>query len=143
MDDGVHACRLICKDVRLVPGAGAVEMEASLQIRTFADSRLGLDQYVIQAFSSALEFVPRTLAENAGLDPAVVLAGLSAAHTDGKKESGVDIEDEVGSGVLLQNGVVDILATKVSAFRLAIDAAITVLKVDQIIMSKPAGGGRK
>jgi len=140
IDDGIHAARMICKDGRLLPGAGATEMEASLQIRTYADSRPGLDQYAIRAFSSALEFVPRTLAENAGLDPAVVLAGLSAAHTDGKVTSGVDIEAEVGSGILLENGVVDVLATKMSAFRLGIDAAITVLKVDQIIMSKPAGG---
>jgi len=142
VDDGIHAARMICKDGRLLPGAGATEMEASLQIRTYADSRPGLDQYAIRAFSSALEFVPRTLAKNAGLDPAVVLAGLSAAHTGGSVQSGVDIEDEVGSGILMDNGVVDILATKESAFRLAIDAAITVLKVDQIIMSKPAGGGK-
>jgi len=142
VDDGIHAARMVCKDVRLLPGAGAAETEASLQIRTYADSRPGLDQYAIRAFSSALEFVPRTLAENAGLDPAIVLAGLSAAHTKGNVEAGVDIEDEVGDGILVENGVVDILATKMSAFRLAIDAAITVLKVDQIIMSKPAGGGK-
>lgn len=142
VDDGIHAARMVCKDGRLLPGAGACEMEASLRIRAFADSRPGLDQYAIRAFSSALEFVPRNLAKNAGLDPAVVLAGLSAAHTGGNVESGVDIEDEDGSGILTNNGVVDILATKESAFRLAIDAAITVLKVDQIIMSKPAGGGK-
>jgi len=147
VDDGIHAARIVCRDGRLVPGAGATEMEASVQIRNFADSRPGLDQYAIRAFASALEFVPRTLAANAGLDPTVVLAGLGAAHANGNKCAGVDIESaDSGSnnGIKLEgNEVLDILETKMHAFRLAIDAALTVLKVDQIIMSKPAGVGRK
>jgi len=146
VDDGVHASRMICKDGRMVPGAGATEMELAVQIRTFADSCPGLDQYAIRAFAKSLEFVPRTLSENVGLDPEHVLAGLSAAHANGNASAGVDIEGGVdGSsgnkdGILSENNLVlDIMATKLSAFRLAVDAALTVLKVDQIIMSKRAG----
>ncbi len=149
VDDGVHACRQVCKDGRLVPGAGATEMELSVQIRKYADSCPGLDQYAIRAFSKSLEFVPKTLAENAGLDASHILAGLSAAHANGHASAGVDIEGGLDgtsgnkTGILLENHVNDILSTKLSAFRLAIDAALTVLKVDQIIMSKPARGGGK
>ena len=75
---------------------------------------------------------------------------MSAAHANGHASTaGVDIEggldgtSDNSSGILMDNHVCDILATKLSAFRLAMDAALTVLKVDQIIMSKPArGGGR-
>lgn len=148
VDDGVHACKQLCRDGRLVPGAGATEMELAVQIRNHADSCPGLDQYAIRAFAKSLEFVPRTLAENAGLSAAHVVAGLNAAHANGQASAGVDIEGGLDGtsgnkdGILLDNGVHDILSTKLSAFRLAIDSALTVLKVDQIIMSKPARGGR-
>jgi len=144
IDDGVHAARTACKDGKLVPGAGATEMELSLKVRAFADTCPGLDQYAIRAFGKALEVVPRTLAENAGLDQAVVIAALGAAHTSGKLSAGVDI-DAMGisdaSGVSDDTGVLDLYTTKASALKLAIDAALTVLRVDQIIMSKRAGGG--
>jgi len=150
VDDGVHACKQVCKDGRLVPGAGATEMELAVQIRKFADSSPGLDQYAIRAFAKTLEFTPKILSENAGLNAAHVLAGLSAAHANGNASAGVDIEGGLDgtsdntSGVLVDNKIMDVLATKQSAFRLAVDAALTVLKVDQIIMSKPARarGGR-
>ena len=144
IDDGVHAARTACKDGKLVPGAGATEMELSLKVRAFADTCPGLDQYAIRAFGKALEVVPRTLAENAGLDQSVVLAALGAAHASGKLSAGVDI-DAMGitgaSGVSNETEVLDLYHTKASAFKLAIDAALTVLRVDQIIMSKQAGGG--
>merc|ERR1712113_1231824 len=124
-------------------------MELAVQIRNYADSCPGLDQYAIRSFAKALEFVPKTLAENAGLDASHVLAGLSAAHANGQADAGGDIGGGLDgssgnrSGILANNGVHDIMNTKLSAYRLAIDAALTVLKVDQIIMSKPArGGGR-
>ena len=145
IDDGVHAAKTACKDGKLVPGAGATEMELSLKIKSFADTCPGLDQYAIRAFGKALEVVPRTLAENAGLDQGRVLAALGAAHVSGKRCAGVDI-DAMGvtdaSGVSEETKVLDLYSTKASAFRLAIDASLTVLRVDQIIMSKQAGGGQ-
>lgn len=145
IDDGVHAAKMACRDGRLVPGAGATEMELSVQIKNYADTCPGLDQYAVRAFARALEVVPRTLAENAGLDGSAVLAALGAAHANGNAMAGVDIEAaETGrNGVDEATAVRDLLNTKSNAFRLAIDAALTVLRVDQIIMSKPAGGGQK
>ena len=144
IDDGVHAARTACKDGRLLPGAGATGMELSLKVKAFADTCPGLDQYAIRAFGKALEVVPRTLAENAGLDQGVVIAALGAAHASGKASAGVDIDTmgvEGATGVSEETSVLDLYATKATALKLAIDAALTVLRVDQIIMSKQAGGG--
>mmetsp|Transcript_7806 Transcript_7806/g.11213 ORF Transcript_7806/g.11213 Transcript_7806/m.11213 type:complete len:535 (+) Transcript_7806:198-1802(+) len=140
IDDGVHAVQQACRDGRLVPGAGATEAHLSVKIKQFADTCPGLDQYAIRSFAKALEFVPRTLAENAGLDAPRVVADLTAAHAAGENDMGVDITGESESGLKNCGDVVDLFITKESAFRLAIDAALTVLKVDQIIMSKQAGG---
>jgi len=143
IDDGVHAAKTACKDGRFVPGAGATEMDLSLKVKAFADTCPGLDQYAIRAFGKALEVVPRTLAENAGLDQGSVIAALGAAHAGGKPCAGVDI-DAMGvdgaSGVSNQTSVLDLYSAKASALKLAIDASLTVLRVDQIIMSKQAGG---
>jgi len=144
VDDGVHAAKTACKNGKLLPGAGATEMELSLKVRAFADTCPGLDQYAMRAFSKALEVVPRTLAENAGLDQGEVIAALGAAHASGKASAVVDI-GAMGiagaSGVCDETSVLDLYTTKASALKLAIDSALTVLRVDQIIMSKQAGGG--
>jgi len=148
VDDGVHTCKMVCRDSRLVPGAGATEIELSQRIKEFGDTCPGLDQYAIRAFGKAFEFVPRTLAKNSGQDSTDVLAALSAAHAKGEKGMGVDIEaaytGSSNDGILeTSDQLVDLFATKMSAIRLAVDAALTVLKVDQIIMSKAAGAGKQ
>ena len=144
IDDGVHAAKTACKNGKLVPGAGATEMELSLKVRAFADTCPGLDQYSIRAFGKALQVVPRTLAENAGLDQGVVIAALGAAHAGGKLRAGVDIDAMGIDGATVicdETAILDLYSTKASALKLAIDASLTVLRVDQIIMSKQAGGG--
>ena len=86
-----------------------------------------------------MECVPRVLAENSGRDAIKVLSALYSAHAKGEKGAGVSVDD--GSVVdQAAAGVVDSLAVKESAFQLAVDAAITVLRVDLIIMAKAAGG---
>eukprot|EP00593_Proboscia_inermis_P012554 CAMPEP_0171322692 /NCGR_PEP_ID=MMETSP0816-20121228/115118_1 /TAXON_ID=420281 /ORGANISM="Proboscia inermis, Strain CCAP1064/1" /LENGTH=361 /DNA_ID=CAMNT_0011821233 /DNA_START=48 /DNA_END=1133 /DNA_ORIENTATION=- len=152
VDDGVHAVKNLCKDGRLVPGAGATEMELSLRLKRFADTCPGLDQYAIRSFAKAMEFVPKTLAENSGQDATDLVTALGAAHAkEGGETMGVDVMadaygDDDNNGIrdttTPDDLIVDLLTTKTSAFRLGIDAALTVLRVDQIIMSKPAGGGK-
>jgi T-complex protein 1 subunit theta len=93
----------------------------------------------MRKYAEALEVVPRTLSENAGLNPTEILAKLYAAHESGEANAGVDIE-ESGVKDMTPQGVYDLLLTKEQAFRLASDTAITILRIDQIIMSKQAGG---
>jgi T-complex protein 1 subunit theta len=149
VDDGVQAVVAYTKDQRLVYGGGAVEMALSVALQQEADKVPGLEQYAIAAFGKALQIIPRTLAENAGWDSTRVLADLQATHassTEGICDAGVDIERDAcetsGGGVtsMKEKDIVDLYNTKLSALRLAVDAVITILKIDQIIMSKPSGG---
>ncbi|GLD94279.1 hypothetical protein PINS_up002890 [Pythium insidiosum] len=143
IDDGVNCVKATCKDARFVAGAGATELELSRQIKSFGEATPGLDQYAIKKFGDALEIVPRILAENAGQMATEVISSLYAAHATGNLNAGVDVEDETESHVVsnaLSKGIWDHLETKKSAIRLGVDAAVTVLRVDQIIMAKPAGG---
>ena len=150
VDDGVQAVLQASKDGRLVYGGGAVEMALSVMLQKEAERVPGMEQYAISAFAKAMEIVPRTLAENAGWDPTRILADLQAAHVESKPDQicdiGVQVEregnlNEKGGITSMRDlGIFDLMGTKLSALKLAVDAAITILKVDQIIMSKPAGG---
>ncbi|BGP52746.1 hypothetical protein JCM8202_004379 [Rhodotorula sphaerocarpa] len=142
IDDGVNVVKGIIKDPRLVPGAGATELELAKRIAEFGEKTPGLSQHAIKRFADALEVVPRTLAENAGLDATEVLSKLYAAHQSSEDGySGVDIEAENG-GVLnaKEAEIFDLLAATRWALRYGTDAAISVLRVDSIIMSRQAGG---
>jgi len=136
IDDGVNVVKSMTRDARFVPGAGASELRLADSLQAFAEAQPGLNQYAITKFGLALEVVPRTLAENAGLDATNIVAAMYAAHKAGQGAVGIDIE----KGEAGDSGVLDLLVTKKEAIRLAVDAAVTVLRVDQIIMSKPAGG---
>jgi len=139
VDDGVHACRMLCKDNRLLAGGGACEMELSCKLHAMAEAATGMEQYALKAFADAFEVIPRALAETSGLDQTEVIAELRAAHKAGKADAGVDLRATLSGGGS-DAPVRDLMAVKESALRLAVDAAVTVLRVDQIIMSKPAGG---
>merc|ERR1719454_2428194 len=136
IDDGINVVKSMTKDARFVPGAGATELLLADALTTFGEAQPGLDQYAINKFGLALEVVPRTLAENAGLDATNMIAEMYAAHKSGKAGVGIDVVN-AGTGAC---GILDLLHTKKEAIKLATDAAVTVLRVDQIIMSKPAGG---
>jgi T-complex protein 1 subunit theta len=162
IDDGVNVVKAITKDPRLVPGAGATEIQLVERISNFADKTPGLPQHAIRKYAEAFEVVPRTLAESAGLDATEVLSRLYTAHhrastTEESSEeeegssseeeepywtTGVDLEQGSADGTLdtVEEGILDLMASKASAIRLASEAARTVLSVDQIIVSRQAGG---
>ena len=158
VDDGVNVVKAITRDARLVPGAGATEMQLVERITALADKTPGLAQYAIRKFAEAFEVIPRTLAESAGLDATEVLANLYTAHHAQAQSSGaqpdfddsdeeipclgVDIENSDGTGTFdaEDEGVLDLMITKSWAIKLATEAARTVLSVDQIIVARQAGG---
>ncbi|KAF2277071.1 T-complex protein 1 [Westerdykella ornata] len=148
IDDGVNVVKAITRDPRLVPGAGATEMQLIERITTIADKTPGLSQYSIRKYGEAFEVIPRTLAESAGLDATEVLSRLYTAHAaqKGRKDDewtvGVDIENNDDTGILdaKKNGILDLWVTKSWAIKLATEAARTVLSVDQIIVARQAGG---
>eukprot|EP00033_Pygsuia_biforma_P001198 GCRY01001361.1.p1 GENE.GCRY01001361.1~~GCRY01001361.1.p1 ORF type:complete len:543 (+),score=139.75 GCRY01001361.1:158-1786(+) len=141
IDDGVNVFKAMCKNPGFVPGAGATEIELARQITSYGGQFPGLEQYAIKKYAEALEVVPRTLAENAGMDALRVVHDLYKAHQEGAVNTGLNIEDH--EAVLLdanEQGIYDHLVVKRKALQLALDAAETILKVDQIIMAKTAGG---
>ena len=166
IDDGVNVVKAITRDPRLVPGAGATEMQLIERISAYGEKTPELSQYAIKKYAEAFEVIPRTLAESAGLDATEVLATLYAAHhkssssSSNKKDDdddddddeddddepdwtmGVDVENEDGTGTLdaKEEGILDLLVSKQWAIRLATEAARTVLSVDQIIVARQAGG---
>jgi T-complex protein 1 subunit theta len=140
IDDGVFAMKTLCSDPRLLPGAGAIELELCKRLKQYADEVMGLDQYAIRMFAEAFDVVPRTLAENSGCDPTSIMHTLHQSHLPvGTETFGFNIFDNLPFDAA-KAGIYDVYATKVNALRLAVDAAITILRVDQIVMSKPAGG---
>jgi len=139
IDDGVNLYKGLCRDNRLVAGGGATEVEIALQLQKVAESTPGLDQYAIKKYAESFEVVPRVLAENAGLDSTSLISTLYAAHQGGKIHQGVDIE-EGGSHDMVEKGVYDHLLTKLWGIKFASDVVLTILRVDQMIVAKPAGG---
>lgn len=142
VDDGVNAYKAICKESRLLPAGGATEIELAMRLAELARKETGLEQYAMMKFSRALEVVPRTLAENAGLDATGVISELYAAHAAGDVTAGVDVEGDSKTKDLATDSIYDLYLTKYWALKMTMDAVATVLRVDQIIMSKQAGGGQ-
>ncbi|XP_067595390.1 T-complex protein 1 subunit theta isoform X1 [Pseudorca crassidens] len=141
VDDGVNTFKVLTRDKRLVPGGGATEIELAKQITSYGETCPGLEQYAIKKFAEAFEAIPRALAENSGVKANEVISKLYAVHQEGNKNVGLDIEAEVPAVKdMLEAGVLDTYLGKYWAIKLATNAAVTVLRVDQIIMAKLAGG---
>lgn len=141
IDDAVNTVRtIVTRDDRIVPGAGACEMALSRALSKFADLTPGVSQYAIRAFAESFEIVPRILSMNAGFDSYDCLARLTAAQETSGPCQGINISDPITPIDSKSVGIVDSLAAKSSAVHLAVDTALTILRVDQIIMAKPAGG---
>ena len=101
----------------------------------------GLEQYAAIKFAECFEVVPRILAKNAGLSHTKVVAALYSAHAQGQTTYGVNLADEViAPHDAAKAGVLDHYETKRWAIQLAVEAAMTVLRVDHIIVAKQAGG---
>lgn len=141
VDDGVNTFKALSKDSRIVAGAGAVEIELAKQITSYSETCPGLEQYAIKKYADALESIPRALAENSGFNANEVISQLYAAHQSGGKHIGVDIMAESASVLdSIDADIKDLWLMKHWGMKFAVNAANTVLKVDQIIMAKKAGG---
>ena len=139
IDNGVNAVKSLIRDSRLLPGAGATEMYIANEIQKFAKQQPGLDQYAVEKFGVSFEVIPRILAENAGLKAETILANLYAKVNSGSNEFGIDVSDGQVKNAN-EAAIFDSHESKSWALKLAFDVCLTLLKVDQIIMSKPAGG---
>jgi hypothetical protein len=140
--NAVNVARSVARDPHFVAGAGATEIELAHQVQQFGATVPGLDQYAVLKFAEALEVVPKVLADNAGHSYVDVITAMYAAHQKGEKSMGVDVEGSPGALLLnaTEKGLLDHEETKRWALRFSVDAVLTILRVDQIIMAKQAGG---
>ena len=135
VEDAIGDVIAVLRTGKVVAGAGAPEIEVARQLRDFANTLSGREQLAVQAFAESIEIIPRTLAENAGLDPIDVLAELKAAHEKGEKWAGIN----VFSGKVINawdSGIIEPLKIKTQALKSASEAAILILRIDDVI----AGG---
>jgi len=140
IDNACNVVRCITKSPAFLPGAGATEIELAHQLQQFAATVPGLDQYAVLKFAEALEVVPKVLAENSGHNHVNVITKLYAEHQKGNKSAGVDVDSSELTCNASERMLLDHADSKKWAIRFCLDAVLTVLKVDQIIMSKQAGG---
>ncbi|MGA2913431.1 MAG: thermosome subunit alpha [Methanoregula sp.] len=141
--DALMVVSVVVEGKKVVAGGGAPETELSLQLRRYASQEGGRVQLAIEAFAAALEVIPRTLAENAGLDAIDILVGIRAAHEAGKKTFGLDV-DAGKPADMLKAGIVEPLQVKTQAISSAAEAAVMILRIDDVIASSksaaPEGG---
>jgi thermosome len=149
LNDALCVITDVIRENKIVAGGGAVEEELSKRLRQYAIKVGGKEQLAIEAFADALEAIPTTLAENAGLDPIDILVNLRAAH---EKEDGLWKGVNVFTGEItdmMKDGVLEPLSVKEQAVKSAVEAASMILRIDDVIAAArappmpptPPGGG--
>lgn len=140
MEDALRVVGVALEDSLLMPGGGAPEIELALRLREYAATVGGREQLAIEAFAEALEIIPKTLAENAGFDQIDTLVSLRSSHEKGVKTAGLDMEN--GDPTDMQEmGVVEPMRVKTQAINSAAEAAVMILRIDDVIASKSGGEG--
>ncbi|MGD9779035.1 thermosome subunit beta [Methanomethylovorans sp.] len=140
LHDALRVVGVAIEDEKLVAGGGSPEVELALRLYEYAATLSGREQLAVKAFSEALEIIPRTLAENAGLDPIDKLMELRAHHEKGSKTAGLNVY--TGDVIdMWQAGVVEPLRVKTQAINAAAESAVMILRIDDIIASTRAPAG--
>jgi len=134
-DDAVGVVSVAWEDGAVLTGGGSVLAALSRDLRTYAETVGGREQMAIESFASALEIIPRTLAENAGLDPVTTLIELRKAHADGQSHAGINVY-EGGVVDMKQANVVEPMRVVEQAIQSATETAIMILRIDDVISSK-------
>ncbi|MCS7124137.1 MAG: TCP-1/cpn60 chaperonin family protein [Candidatus Bathyarchaeota archaeon] len=138
MTDALSVVSDVIENSKIVAGGGAVETEIAKELRDYAAKVGGREQLAIEAFADSIEIVPRTLAENAGLEPIDIIVELRAAH---EKTDGYLMGVNVFTGKIenmYNNGVVEPAIVKEQAIKSATEAASMILRIDDVIAaSKP------
>jgi thermosome len=141
MTDSLSVVSDVLENNKIVAGGGAVEIEIAKELRKYATKVGGREQLAVEAFADAVEVIPRTLAENAGLEPIDILAELRQVHD---KESGKYMGINVFTGKLqdcIANGVIEPIVVKEQAIKSAAESATMILRIDDVITSKAPKGG--
>ena len=140
IEDAIGVVRVTLEDGQVLPGGGAPEIQVAAALSDFADSVGGRQQLAVETFAEALDVIPRTLSENAGLDPIDSIVELRSEHDSGHTAAGLDAE--TGDVVdMVDEGVVEPLRVKTQAIESATEAAVMILRIDDVIAAGELAGG--
>jgi len=138
LHDALCNVRNLINEPKAVVGGGASEIEVAKEIRAFAETISGREQLAVQAFAKSIEVIPRTLAENAGLDPIDILVALRSKHGAGLKNVGIDVMDgKVGD--MSEKDIWEPVMVKKQAIKSASEATQMILRIDDVISSGKGG----
>ncbi len=141
--DALRVVGIVVEDKKYIAGGGSAEVELALRLKEFASTVGGREQLAIEAFAEAMEVIPRTLAENAGLDPIDVIVDLRSKH-EGKKGDGKTFGINVFTGEpvdMKKAGVIEPLRVKTQAISGAAEVAVMILRIDDVIAASKLSGG--
>jgi len=139
LHDALSVVRVALEDGQMTAGGGAAATAISMGLRDYAPSVGGREQMAIEAFANAIEIVPKTLSENAGLDPIDMMLEIRRAHKKGNKYAGINVlEGKVDD--MFKYNVVEPLRVSKQEIQAASEAANMILRIDDVIASKGGGG---
>jgi len=139
LEDALRVVGVMIEDEKMVAGAGSPEIELALRLREFGSTLTGREQLAVMKFADALEIIPRTLAENAGLDPIDKLVELRSSHEKGNKDFGLNVNEGIVED-MWKNGVVEPLRVKTQAINSATETAIMILRIDDVLAAAAGSG---
>jgi len=140
LEDAMSVVAVAIEDGKLVTGGGSTAVELAMKLREYAASVGGREQIAIDAYASAMEVVPTALSENAGLDPIDILINLRKAHKSGQVHAGINVYN--GKVVdMLKESVIEPIRVGRQAINSATDAAVMILRIDDVIAARGGPGG--
>jgi thermosome len=140
LHDALFVVKMALEDGMITPGGGGSATEVAMMLRGFAPTVGGREHMAIEAFADALEVVPKTLAENAGLDPIDMMIEMRRTHKKGNKFTGIDIVEGKVSDMRKQH-VIEPLRVSIHEIQSATEAATMILRIDNVIAAKSSFSG--
>ena len=139
LHDALFVVKVALEDGKMTAGGGSAAISVSMALRDYASTVGGREQMAIEAYANAIEIVPKTLAENAGLDPIDMMIEMRRIHKKGNKYAGIDVNNGKVSD-MLKNNVIEPLRVSVQEIQASTEAATMILRIDDVIASKSGGG---
>ena len=139
LHDALSVVKAALEDGKVIAGGGAAATEIAMALRDYAPTVGGREQMAIEAFADAIEVIPKTLAENAGLDPVDMMLEIRSAHKKGDKYAGINVlEGKVDD--MMKNNVIEPLRLGIQEIQSASEAATMILRIDDVIAAKQSKG---
>jgi thermosome len=140
LHDSLSVVKVALEDGKITTGGGSTATTIAMGLRDYASSVGGREQMAIEAFANAFEIIPKTLSQNAGLDPIDIMLNLRSEHKKGNKYAGVNVLDKKVDD-MLKNNVIEPIRLGLNEILAASEAATMILRIDDVIASKSGGGG--